>query len=450
MGIVSKIFDPTIKRTQIKLSTAGMPADLKTDYKESLGYSPVVYYNNHQIQLDDMKSLIINNEGLFPTITLLFKDSLNIMGDRSFPLDNVLVTVFINPRADEFEPIHCDFKITTFSIVKKEDASNLMKLEGVLNVDYLYLQKSYSIPQQTSFNALKEIAREAEMGFSTNISSTNDQMTWINPGDEGINFIKHITEMSYLSDEAFLYSFVDYYYYLNFVDIEKVFEENINDQKSIMSISMTVDKNIQSDQSVTQLILTNDKSHKDTNGYFEHYDILNQSTENALKYGHKRKIHYYDRSGNWNEKAGKFMVFDMDTITTPGADSNSIILKGLPGDEKFLKNNIKNVYTGKLDRDNMHKDATYALAQNKQNIIDAQKMIVQIHMPTPNYLLYRYQKVQMIFSQQAPTVTASQTNNRLSGHWIIIGITNKYSKGQNDQIVTLIKRELNKDGTINH
>lgn len=448
MAIVSKKFDPTIKKTPINISIQGMPENVKNEYKNSIGFSPVVYYNGYHLQLDDVQSMTINNNGLYPTLSMIFKDSLNLMGDKHYPLDNVLISIFINPKADEFEPIHCDFKITRFEIVKREGSSNLMKLEGVLNVDYLYLQKSYAISNISSYDALQSIAKESELGFASNINATNDAMTWINPGDEGINFIKHITEMSYLSDDAFLYSYVDTYYYLNFVDIETAFEEDITEQKGIMSINMTVDKKLQGSQEVSKLILTNDMSHRDTNSYFDKFEIVNQSTENALQHGHKRKVHYYDRSGNWNEKAGSFMVFDMDTITTPGSENQAIILKGVPGDQSFLESNVKNIYTGKLDRDNMHKDAAYAIAQNEQNIIDAQKVVVQIHMPSPNYLLYRYQKVQMVFSQQATTITASQANNKLSGHWLIVGISNDYAKGKNDQVITLIKRELN-DGIIN-
>ena len=188
------------------------------------------------------------------------------------------------------------------------------------------------------------------------------------------------------------------------------------------------------------------KAHKDTNHYFEKFEIVNQSTENALQYGHRRQINYYDRSGNWSERSGAFKIYDMDSITTPGIENKGIILKGAPGDSNFLKDNVKQLYVGKLDKDNMHINMPYAYAQNKQNIIDVQKIIVQIHMPTPNYLLYRYQKIKVIFSQQEATITASHANNRLSGHWLIVGISNDYSKGSNEQVVTMVKRELNFTG----
>ena len=96
------------------------------------------------------------------------------------------------------------------------------------------------------------------------------------------------------------------------------------------------------------------------------YEIVNQSTENALTYGHRRKINYYDRRGNWNERSGTFKIFDMDSITTPGIENNGVILKGAPGDQNFLNNNVKQLYIGKLDKDNMHENAPYAYAQNKQ------------------------------------------------------------------------------------
>ena len=269
-------------------------------------------------------------------------------------------------------------------------------------------------------------------------------MTWINPGDEGFNFINHIVERSYISDSSFLYAFVDNYYYLNYVDVEAALEQDITNQKNIANLNLTDDVKDKS----TLLILTNDQSVRDSNTYFDDWEIVNQSTKNALIYGHRRRIHYYDRSGNWSEKAGSFLVFDMDTITTPGAEEKSVILKGAPKDQNFLKNNLKNIYVGKLDKDNMHIQAPYAYAQNSQNLIDVQKVVLELHMPTPNFLLYRYQKVQIIISNQGTTPTQAQVNNRLSGHWLITGISYKYTGGKIAQSVILVKRELN-DGIVN-
>jgi len=441
--MVEKKSDPTIEKKAVTLTTNGMTDDVRGEYSNTIGYTPVVYYNGYHVQPDDVKHLSLDNTGMYPTVSLTMKDSMNIMSDKAFPLDNTIITIFINPRADEFEPIHCDFKVARFEIVSKDGSSNTIQLEGVLNVDYLYIQKSYSLSQKSSYEALEAIATEAQLGFASNISSTSDTMTWINPGDEGISFVKHITQRAYISDSAFLYSFVDPYYLLNFVDIEAALEQDATSQSGIMSIGTNVDDRIQTEQKVAPLILTNDKSHKETNNYFDRFEIVNQSTENALKHGHRRKIHYYDRGGNWDAKAGSFKIFDMDSITTPGIENSGVILKGAPGDQSFLTSNIKQLYVGKLDKDNMHENAPYAFAQNKQNIIDVQKVVVQIYLPTPNYLLYRYQKIRVVFSQQETSMTASQANNRLSGHWLIVGISNNYIKGSNEQVVTLVKRELN-------
>lgn len=442
--MIKKKSDPTIKKVPITLSTKGVSENQKRDMVDAIGYTPIIYYNGYHIQNEDIKFFDLDNTGFYPTLSVRMKDSLGITSDKAFPLDNTKISIFINPRSDIFEPIHCDFKILDFQIYKKEEQGNIVTITGVLDVDYLYLQKSYSIPKSTSYKALEKIATEAELGFASNINSTSDSMTWINPGEEGYNFINHIVERSYISDSSFLYAFVDNYYYLNYVDVEVALEQDITNQKNITNLNLTNDIG----DKATLLILTNDQSVRDSNTYFDDWKILNQSTKNALKYGHRRRVHYYDRSGNWADKAGSFLVFDMDTITTPGAEEKSVILKGAPKDQNFFKDNLKNIYVGKLDKDNMHVQAPYAYAQNSQNLIDVQKVVLEIHMPTPNFLLYRYQKVQVIISNQGTTPTQAQVNNRLSGHWLITGITYKYSAGQIGQTVTLVKRELN-DGVVN-
>jgi len=447
--MIEKKADPSIERQQIKISMKGMSDKVQKDYVNSVGINPVVYYNGLHIQQDDVKTLNLDSTGFIPTFSMTFKDSSKLLHEKGFPLDDSNVSIFINPRIDGLEPIALQFKITEFEVANKNSGDNMFNMEGVLDVDYLYVQKGFAIKKKTSYEALKGIAVEAKLGFASNINSTNDSMTWINPGDEGSSFIKEIVDNAYSSDSAFLWAFVDLYYYLNYIDIEVAIEEDIASQQTIVNSPITVEPGNEEKTAQGPLILTNDISMKDHNTFFESFEILNQSTKNSLRHGYKKRIYYYDRSGNWDKKAGSFNIFDIDSISTPGAENRSLILKGKPEDMAFYKSNIKNEYIGKLDKDNMYVDYPYASTQNEQNVIDLQKVVVEMTLPTPNFHLYRYQKVQLVFSNQSTGPTTSQINQRLSGHWLITGISYKFSqKSGNKQIVTLVKRELNDVGDI--
>jgi hypothetical protein len=161
-----------------------------------------------------------------PQLKIIFRDSLNLMKDKNFPLDNdSKITIFINPRTSELKPIHLDFKIIKFSVHE-----GTYTLTGLIDVSKLYVKNFKSLSQLTSFEALKSLAQECGLGFNTNIDSTNDKMTWLNTGLRIIDFIDTIVECSYKSDATFLISYVDFYYNLTYVDIEKELSRDIKNE----------------------------------------------------------------------------------------------------------------------------------------------------------------------------------------------------------------------------
>ena len=50
-------------------------------------------------------------------------------------------------------------------------------------------------------------------------------MNWTNPNDTTETWIQDIVANSYLSDEAFFTSYIDPYYYLTMVDVNKLFSQ---------------------------------------------------------------------------------------------------------------------------------------------------------------------------------------------------------------------------------
>jgi hypothetical protein len=73
----------------------------------------------------------------------------------------------------------------------------------------------------------------------------------------------------------------------------------------------------------------------------------------------------------YNDVKKNFLIFDVDSITSPG---DKIIMKGKPQDEEFFKQNINLIYTGKIDTDNMHQNYHYSYIQNLRNITELRKI----------------------------------------------------------------------------
>jgi predicted chitinase len=402
--------------------------EVKKQIVTNFGKIPILWYNSYQIQTEDIKYLCLYSENSVPTLKATFRDTMNMMKDIGFPLDDTRITIFINTLSEQLKPIHLDFKITKF-INNSYDYT----VVGTLDVSDLYVKKFMTIPKSTSFEALQKIVEEIGIGYNSNIENSDDEMNWINSGKRMIDFINLISDRSYKSDEAFLVSFVDYYYNLNLIDIEKELSRDIKKELGMSNIGLETAVGLQKKENISKLLLTTDKGFRTSNSFVESYRIINNSTSVSIREGYLTKINYYDSVNK------EFMVFDVDSLTSK---DDKIIMKGSPQDESFFSNNVNLVYTGKLDDDNAHKNYQYAFIQNLRNIVELQKVGLELILSNPNYNLKRFQKILFILSSEASTPSASQVNNRLSGEWLIIDISYRIEDFKYRQIVKIVKREL--------
>ena len=80
--------------------------------------------------------------------------------------------------------------------------------------------------KETSFNTLLKLSNQYGLGFASNVESTEDEMIWINPTDYPIDFIESIAKSAYLDEESFFTVFVDQFYNLNFVEMNRLFNHD--------------------------------------------------------------------------------------------------------------------------------------------------------------------------------------------------------------------------------
>ena len=429
-GTVENVMKPTIKMDPITVEVAGSTT-AKADVAGNLGFFPFVWYNGIQIQYADISSFNLSSNSLLPTVSVTFFDSTGLMDEAGFPLDDTKLKVFLNPRKPGFKPIMIEFKISHFAIT----SNKTYVIEGVMNVNKFYLKKYEAYNNMSSYDALVEFCKRAEIGFNSNAKNTDDRMNWISIGESGFDFVNSIIDYSYVSDDGFMWGFVDFYYCFNYIDLETEFKREIDSIEGLdgsgglhQGLKSSVNAETQ------KLFLTNDKSLSDSSNYFYNHSIINSSTSVSLRKGYLNTVKFYDRN------AKDFMVFDIDSITSEG--DKTIIMKGSPQDEDYFKEHVTSTLMGKLDEDNMHKNYHYAWVQNSQNIEDLTKIGVKLQLPNPNFNLYRFQKINVIISNHTQKFAKELINYRLSGAWLITDISFIFTNGQFKQEVTLVKREL--------
>lgn len=407
-----------------------MATEFQKEVSKNLANIPFIYYGSYQIEVHDLYFFSLYYDGILPAIKLTFYDTLNVMKDKGMPLDDTKIKIFFNPRSTQLKEILMQFKITSFTV-----NSATYTIEGIIDINLLHISQYKSYPKMTSHKVLQSIAREAGLGFNTNIDDTNDQMTWINPGLYVSEFMEQVLESSYKSDTAFLTCYIDYYYNFNVIDVAKELERNIDEQLGVADISVSNLFDTSEDaEKLTNLIISNDESIRESNLYFEDYRILNNSMSVSLQAGYKNIVKYYDNVQK------ELLVFNIDSITSQ--DKRTIILKGAPQDDEFFNMNTNTYYLGKLEKDNAHKNYNFSWIQNEKNLFDLEKMGLEVTMRTPNFTIYKFQKIKVLLSNQTSTPSADLVNGRLSGDWLVIDIKFVYVDNAFKQTIRLIKREL--------
>jgi predicted chitinase/LAS superfamily LD-carboxypeptidase LdcB len=435
---LTQIIEPNITVTTISIDGKGVTKAQRKQFTTSMGAAPLVYYNGIHIEYSDISMFKLYHEGILPAIKIIFVDRNGIFRDDGFPVDDAIITIFIHSKSKRLRSIKMDFKITNF-----KDLAGSFSIQGIVDIPQIYLRKFTSYSKKTSFECLQEVAKECQLGFATNVSDSNDKMTWINTGHQRLQFISEVVNNSYISDNSFLHCYIDYYYNLCYVDLEKEYNRENSEDVQILSTGKKEFTENDDDEEISKLTLSTDKSFKETNMWINKYKITNRSTKTSLNNA------YLTRNKVYNSLKKEVLDFGIDSITSNG--DKSIILKGKPGDEEFFKENINSIWSGKLEEfgdgeGNAHNNYNYSPTQNSINLNEFNKIEAEVDLPNPNFNIFKTQKIFTSLLKEVPGANQKTLKfKRLDGNWIIRDIEFNFDGNKHYQTLRLIKRELEID-----
>jgi len=427
--IIAQIDPPTIKLKSMIFNTEGSPADATSQVVNTIGTLPFVNFSGSVINDRDIQQLRLYHDGILPKVKLTFRDSNNLLSSNP-PQDDTKFEVFINPKSHNLKYIHLMFKVEDYQKMQ----NNLYSVTGAIDISELYRMK-FKVYRGTSFNAIRNICKDLNIGFNSNIENTADEMPWRNIGDRPYKFIGDIIKHSYISDDSFMAGYIDYYYCFNYVDIEKEMKRDISKDVGIETGGISDKKE---EDKIVPLMLSSEKGQQTSSFFFIKTGQKSDSTKISMQQGYKTRTKFYDKVKKM------FLVFDVDSTTSD--ESKSIILKGAQGDKESFDNNYVTKYSGKIDTDNVHKNHNYAVTQNRINLDNMMKNQMDIKLPNPNFNVYKYQKVLVTVIKEAATVTSEEMIEwRYSGEWLILDIAYEYSGGKLSQEIKLIRKEMGKN-----
>ena len=479
------VLEPSILPTEIKLKSNG---EEDGEAKQSLNIGsavPFIDINGHQFRNEDIQNFNLEIGGPIPLLNITLRDTSGVFEAAQYPRDGDVVTVLINSKNQEtFKSIHMDFNILSISSppTGMETREPTYNIRGSAKIPGMYTEECKEYPEDTSLSHIEQIAQELELGLATNIDSTDDLQPRIQPYIKTLDFIKETVKSSYVAENCFQKFYIDGYYYLNFIEVNKLINsKNVRTleelQNSIISMdrAMTVDKGAEkhdSDDIESKLMLTNHPKTQGGGNYISRFSLQNNSNNISQKNGYKRVLQMYD-----DLEEERLTEFDIESFLSDNLRDGEGPLKGRTS-EDVEGRHLKHKYIGRIQdyslEGNVHSNHKYSLLNNFQNLQELNKLKLVAELSSFNPQLYLFQKIPiLIYVTDGPKSDAIRKNEErlekkgvktsdntfekdkedketphvldefVSGHYIISKIEYTYrgSDNQLGQKITLQRRE---------
>ncbi len=386
--------------------------------RENGSWAPHVRINNFNIPDKDITSFTLNCSGFLPSVSFSFLDSQNFFKVDSVPRDGDTVNVRITSRQeDTFKDIRIDFDITsirgTAGTNYNPAARANYSVSGIMKIPALMAEECTSYGVNNSFEHLRMIATKLELGFASNAKTCDDNMARFNPYMSNLSFIQDTIVHSYIDDKSFQVGSIDPYYYLNFVNLNQIFNAPNEMEETLINVfgsdfNMTPNSGNELNKIKSKLVLTNHTNLAGSSQYVASHKIINNASAVSLSNGYKRKLQYFENNSNEN-----LVSFDLKALTSDKMKDLEEPLRGRRSEPRF-EDEIKQKYVGRIDahptHGNLHSNYFYSSVNNRINRSEVDKMKLEITLETVNPGLYRYMKIPVIMFHQEYT---ANTINKL-------------------------------------
>lgn len=436
---------------------------------------PYIVINKFRFELIEIYSLEIDCTDFLPKISVEIKLATNSFMAGRMPIDGDIMSVYIRSYNDTYKPIHNDYLITEIvAINEADDVAPRLHIKGVLNLKDIWIKRNTAI-KGTSVDVIRKIADELQLGYATNFTEkTNDEMIWICPWMNYKDFLQHISERAWLNEESFFRIFIDIYYNINFIEVNRQLDNTKEFDESLAILTDDLFREyipeFQGNKLPSvknDLILSNHLAVEGFNVYVDQYELDNRSSKISYENGYSRKVYYYDHTLKTIEEINSI---DANPLATHGTEDKKIRLRGKINEDYHLKH-IERSWTGAQYSNpigNVHQKYNLSKEQNDVNNIELEKLKMFSHLKWWNPALLRGARVPLIIflfgeigklapymnsdefnlvndsNTQNPTSGASFTVDRFkSGFYYVEGFKISYSPltSKIDQHLVLTRRE---------
>jgi hypothetical protein len=376
--------------------------------------------------VNNIESLIIDESGFIPKLTLIFVDGNGEFAGNYFPKRNLIVSVFINSSNDKFKPIRSDYLITEIKTISPKNrmggllvgkkTTYIIKAE--LFVPRLYNNVSKSYKQMTSTDTLKKVCEELGLGYAQNEFATSDSMTWINFNTSPSNFIKQVLNYSFKDENSFFHGFISKELMLVMLEVNTqliggdsdfTFSNSTDSELTSLYQSQKNDviKTGMNESEIVNLLTSQRQSSGKPNYIYEANLISGQGS--ILKNeGYKKQIHYYDHTETESNKFKKFFIVPTNS---DGATEASMLIPDDEGLDEVGNKKWMNVNYG-----NTHPRWNAARVINSHNLNELEKIKLRVLLKGINFQVIRGMDIPVVITQSmAEKITKETGQNNEDG-----------------------------------
>lgn len=475
-NLVRLIEDPKIKKDirfdELSLSENGGTSTNGGSQLNTVGNDyPIIRINDMVLGKDDIQSMLISSRGFLPTIELSLKFTNTTLISKNMPKDGDMISVFVRTNTSAINYLRNDFIINHVdSNISSKSANNTVFLRGELFIEGFTSNNNTFGIIGTSKDVMKEIAKKFKMGFVYNDADDMDDLqNWLCCFSSPQVFIEDVTRHSWKNNMSFFKSWVDLYYNLCFVNVNKFLssDENPEDEIDLTFFSSTValnsltSSNDKPDDAKPFLkVFSNFDSFKGSSFYISKWHPVNRS--NSLSSGYSNIIHSFTHNQNVyieNKDNCEDTLIVNPVYDTSKLDSY-IILRGRakydenanPDNEQARVNYsmqntyINHIWSGveyKMDKDensssnntwsgNVHHNYHNAAYQNEINDIELNKLYIEVVCDGLCLQVMRGERVPVFLKYNTPldkNISPDDPgfNRFYSGYYIVDSIEYKYN-----------------------
>lgn len=303
-NLVRLVEDQTIKKNiQFdELSTAyldGKPDTQGGDQQvKTLGLEyPMIRINDAILNKQEILSMSISSKNFLPTISLSLQFTNTLFLNNSMPKDGDIISTFVRTNTAALQYLRNDFIITSCSSrLDSNTSTNYVNLTGKLFVPGFDSYNNTFGVIGTSKDALKEIAKQFHIGFAYNDSEdTNDFQNWVCCNNTAEYFVSDILDHTWKDEVSFFKAWIDLYYDLCFVNVNKFLlsDQNTEDEIDLTFSTQTFEafdaistNQSAEDSKLAMKIFSNTYDFKGTPFFIKEWSPVNNSAKISFNEGY--------------------------------------------------------------------------------------------------------------------------------------------------------------------